>query len=425
MSLSALPTELLHIIIDLILPPDWTIHKDKRILAQLRLVCKRFDAIVSYQTLFKVKIQPIHIYHADNKSETTILWLLRLRLELERASQKEPIYFSTSPFRPIKPGKSDQDQNYALEAYFHERGHNLAETAYALVACTRSNEMVNGLLALPRQGEPNLLHEEFLRSKLTVAAYTGDVQFIRSLLDSDPNLDLDVSSQHLGPPLHAAIHSRSLEVVTLLLHKGANPISYFKGETPLSISLQNRHQEMIHLILEHLLYASEQQNLHVYALAISCSLGDLENARLIQSKYRERGGQWRHRLTREYQCALREAADSGYDIVIRWVLEQDDFSASENTTCEALKGAVRRGYAQTVRLLVGSLGLPERIAGSERWREIRSRSKTADVFQALRQFFDSNNAYFSKSVTGRRLGMREIKLDDTVMPNACSVSCIS
>jgi ankyrin repeat protein len=93
---------------------------------------------------------------------------------------------------------------------------------------------------------------------ISVAAKVGDAERVGALLDQDPGLVNRVPaycSYYSGLPLRCAAANGHLEVVKLLLERGANPnepefdIAPFGGA--LHAAIGNKHHEIVTLLLEH------------------------------------------------------------------------------------------------------------------------------------------------------------------------------
>jgi ankyrin repeat protein len=92
-------------------------------------------------------------------------------------------------------------------------------------------------------------------SDIWTAAYVGNAERVRALLDLDPSLVNQSSEDGSGTPLAHAAGRGHLEVVRLLLERGADPNVPEEGNAPhgraLYASVYNRHVDVARLLLEH------------------------------------------------------------------------------------------------------------------------------------------------------------------------------
>lgn len=87
------------------------------------------------------------------------------------------------------------------------------------------------------------------------AAYVGNIERVRELLDRDPSLVNQLGEDRSGTPLVHAAGRGHLEVVRLLLEGGADPNVPEEGNAPhgcaLYAAVYNRHYDVAKLLLEH------------------------------------------------------------------------------------------------------------------------------------------------------------------------------
>jgi ankyrin repeat protein len=124
------------------------------------------------------------------------------------------------------------------------------------------------------------------------AAHMGDLNRVSELLDQDPSLANRVSDYHgyylgSGAPLRNAAARGHLEIVKLLLARGADPNLPEEGIAPhghaLYAAVYNRHFEVARLLLEHGAYPSPEVESSADALSIAIMNGDQPMIDLICS----------------------------------------------------------------------------------------------------------------------------------------------
>jgi len=103
------------------------------------------------------------------------------------------------------------------------------------------------------------LTQEFLvpgsSCDIWTAAFVGNVERVRELLDSDPSLVNRMGEDRSGSPLVLAAGRGHLEVARLLLERGADPNLPEEGNAPhgraLYSAVYGRHFDIARLLLEH------------------------------------------------------------------------------------------------------------------------------------------------------------------------------
>jgi ankyrin repeat protein len=138
---------------------------------------------------------------------------------------------------------------------------------------------------------------EHLRSRgayldICTAASLGDVERVRELLDEDPSLANRVSEYVTyyigsGAPLKNAAARGHLEVVKLLLARGADPNLPEEGIAPhghaLYSAVYNGHYEVARLLLDHGAYPSPPVESSADALSIALKRSDARMVELLCS----------------------------------------------------------------------------------------------------------------------------------------------
>jgi ankyrin repeat protein len=120
------------------------------------------------------------------------------------------------------------------------------------------------------------------------AAHLGDLARVRALLDEDPSLVNRVADYgSTGAPLVKAAARGHMDVVRLLLERGADPNLREEGMAPhgraLYAAVYNRHVEIARLLLEHGAYPNPEVESSADALSIAIMNSDTAMIDLLAS----------------------------------------------------------------------------------------------------------------------------------------------
>ncbi|MGH9768536.1 MAG: sigma-70 family RNA polymerase sigma factor, partial [Blastocatellia bacterium] len=199
-----------------------------------------------------------------------------------------------------------------------------------------------------------------------MAAVKGDLERVRELLDQDPSLVNRVSdygSYYLGcgAPIKNAAAGGHIEIVKLLLDRGADPNLPEEGIAPrghaLYSAVYNRHYEIAKLLLEHGAYPNPEVESSADAVFIAIMNGDLRMIDLLASY----GAVWNIPVTKgrafTYEdMAARLPARSAPvlahygDVQTAAALFATDPALADDP--EALKNAAGNGHEEFVRLML-------------------------------------------------------------------------
>jgi ankyrin repeat protein len=124
------------------------------------------------------------------------------------------------------------------------------------------------------------------------AAFVGNISRVRDLLDSDPSLIDQMGADRSGTPLVHASGRGHLEMVRLLLERGANPNVPEPGNAPhgraLYSAVYGRHFEVAKLLLEHGANPNQEVESSADAPSIAIMNSDAKMIELLASY----GGRW-------------------------------------------------------------------------------------------------------------------------------------
>jgi ankyrin repeat protein len=125
------------------------------------------------------------------------------------------------------------------------------------------------------------------------AAFVGNLERVRELLDREPALANQASDHRSGTPLVLAAQRGHLEVVRLLLERGADPNLSEEGNAPhgraLYSAVYDRHLEVARLLLEHGANPNQEVESSADAPSIAIMNSDTKMIELLASY----GAVWR------------------------------------------------------------------------------------------------------------------------------------
>ncbi|KAI0515082.1 ankyrin repeat-containing domain protein [Xylaria bambusicola] len=260
MGIAELPTELLDMIVDLLVPYRWTCHpvSNRDGFLDLRLVCRRFDYSVSYQALRKFELgsMPIDIEFS------CIKWLLVTKLQASRGIETGLPAAVWGAVLSIEFWKAPGFEASIEKEYL--------DSACGLVIASRgtrwAGEEIDAKLKSRLHSPPPTMkpsgeeterlspsHERALEAmdcfrSLHVASYHGDISVVRTLLDNsiDPNL----SNEYFGSALYAACYRGHADIARLLIEHGAALDGEGSLGTPLEAATHLGHTTVVGLLLD-------------------------------------------------------------------------------------------------------------------------------------------------------------------------------
>ena len=120
-----------------------------------------------------------------------------------------------------------------------------------LLVAVQAGSLLLIKLALDNEANINIIYSNEGRTMLHLAAAHGYVNVVQYFLE-DEGFNIEVRTQFGDTPLHAAVAARQVEVVRLLLQRGANPNAInVERLTPLHIAARGDSVEIVNLLIEH------------------------------------------------------------------------------------------------------------------------------------------------------------------------------
>lgn len=205
------------------------------------------------------------------------------------------------------------------------------------------------------------LYQDFLRSELSVAAFSRDTAALRKALAA-PRSDVNAWNRHFGPPLYAAVYIRDVAITSLLLKHHANPnIRGYYG-TPLIMAVWNRDEELVRLLLQSdKLDPNMRDRRGVTALWLSCAEGCPEIVRLLLS-HKDTDPNLTHLDLTPLACATKR----GHGLAAQYLLRRKDVTVElkrEEDICP-LALATKDGHTKILQLLLKRLPVGARDYGN-------------------------------------------------------------
>jgi RNA polymerase sigma factor (sigma-70 family) len=199
-----------------------------------------------------------------------------------------------------------------------------------------------------------------------MAAVTGDLARVRELVDEDPSLANRPDVYHsyyagCGTPLKNAAAGGHIEIVKLLLERGADPNLPEEGIAPhghaLYSAVYNGHYDIAKLLLEHGAYPNPEVESSAEAAWIAIRRGDIPMLELLASC----GAVWRIPIELDGALTYERIVATGIQRAVTVLAYYGDLGTAEllfaaNASLandpEALSQAAARGHEAFVRLLL-------------------------------------------------------------------------
>jgi len=181
---------------------------------------------------------------------------------------------------------------------------------------------------------------------LLVAACNGHAHLAERLLDSGANIESQGGDDH-NTALHIAVIRCDLEMVALLLARGANVCSVNNlGQMPLHLAAQMGHTQLLSLLIEHDANINALTAYNCTPLYLAARQGHADVARiLLENKV------FLNIEDLDGYTALHVAAASGHLEVVRLLVEHGSLSGQSNFKENPIKLARRNNHPEVVEFL--------------------------------------------------------------------------
>jgi ankyrin repeat protein len=214
---------------------------------------------------------------------------------------------------------------------------------------------------------------------LQLAAYSGHLELVKLMLDKGATMIADNDG---WTPLNSAAERGHVDVVRVLLEHHADMIADNEGWTPLCSAANSGHLEVVKLLLEHGADMATN-NFGWTPINIAARHGHLETVRLLL----EYGADMV--ACSDGSTPLNSAADRGHLEIVKLLLEKDADMAVDNDGWTPLASAANYGHDEVVKLLLEK-GADPTTASENGWTALTTAAEGGhlEVVQTLLEVID-------------------------------------
>ncbi|KAI0530069.1 ankyrin repeat-containing domain protein [Xylaria digitata] len=423
MSLADLPTELLGKSLAYLIPNGWNKTPTDAACLELRLVCRRFDDIVSYYALRTLDFRNLR-KRSWRPNDSRVKWLAVTKLKADRRKQSRLavavwgsiLSIQLWRIRNSEPSQDDVYINAAVGILIANWGQHRVCKQLVASSTTSSYSESPDVKALddltwgPCPDRQRLIEAMAHFNSLHVAAYRGDGRIVEVLLENDINPNL--SSEYFGSALYAAAFSGHTDMARLLIDRGAALDSKGFLGTPLEAAAQLGHVQMLQLLLERwpsangndmvnrcLVYASKNGHKRAVQLLLERDV-DLNAGKDIGQIPPVLADQIRRPNSnisdRHCYTPLFTAAEHGHDDVVRLLLARSDLNPNLGPNFCGIHDtplgiAVHNGHETTVKLLLENRNTnPNKVGGLFTPLCVAAEDGRTEIMRLLLERFDTD-----------------------------------
>ncbi|KAI9776294.1 MAG: hypothetical protein M1839_000454 [Geoglossum umbratile] len=345
MALTNLPFDILAPIISFTLPNGWYKPKYRQWTFAMRLVCRKFNDIVSDTAFHKIEFDSGLPEKARCMSDGIAAWLLA-RMAARNPESNIGLINSMHLEAELIAGVLTAD---GLQV--DKQGGEYWRYLHAAAAAATLYHGRAGAMRHLMRPDCDAGWTESAGNSLAAAAISGNEGILRYLIKN--GADINACHKYFGVAICAAAFSGRQEIVKLLLDAGAdgNMAGSYNIEGPrqsaLTIAARKRNVGLMQLLLNMGCHVEGQNILGYGPLFTAISKGHEEAVRLLM----EHGADPTRKICGDTPFDL--AAMLGHEGIVRLLIPHVKTVENSNfILCDALEKAARRGQEGVVRLLI-------------------------------------------------------------------------
>jgi ankyrin repeat protein len=189
------------------------------------------------------------------------------------------------------------------------------------------------------------------QTALHLAANNGNLELVKLLIEK--GADVNAKTNDDATPLHVAANNDNLELVKLLIENDADVNAKTnKGATPLHMAAVNGHFDIAKLLIENDAKVNEKTNDDATPLHVAANNGNLELVKLLIENDADINAKTNKGAT-PGATPLHMAAGNGHFDIAKLLIENDaNVNAKTNKGATPLHWAAENGYFDVAKLLI-------------------------------------------------------------------------